>query len=71
MMKLTTKYEKIDLPTNAVSFKNIAEFKYKATTKCKIDRESFINYLMKQKAQYIVLSNENGEPLNLQIDFED
>lgn len=71
MIKLTTKYEKIDLPTNAVSFKNIAEFKYKATTKFKIDRESFISYLMEQKTQYIVLSHPNGETFNLQIDFED
>lgn len=71
MMKLTTKYEKIDLPINGVSCKKIAEFKYKATTKCKIDRENFIKYLLQQKTKYIVLSNTNGEPLNVHIDFED
>lgn len=51
--------------------KNTAELKYNGTAKIKIDRENFIKYLLQQKTKYIVLSNTNGEPLNVHIDFED
>jgi len=51
--------------------KNTNEFKYTGSTKWKIDRESFINYLMNQKTKYIVYSYSNGQSFIIQIDFED